>query len=215
MPHAVSDEWTVEAARQSKLGANITPPPRLTLGERFIPDACADLWIARGLLCDKIEDAGLAEAQISAVWSMVYDTPHWQAWKDYYSSNTTKARRGVRSQHFRSHEQLKFSIRSALQYLPFISDGTILAASLPTCSPPKAVANGTSAGCRLTQTPTWFDISTAASSKIRLLSHWKLFRLPMSTDDSQWKTDILPTFNSHAIESQLGHVDTSSDVIAS
>jgi hypothetical protein len=80
---------------------------------------------------------------------------------------------GATVERFRSFDELRYSLRSAWQYVPYwrtiyiVSDG---------------------------QVPDWID---RADERIRFVDHREIFSDP----------SVLPTFNSHAIESQLHHID--------
>lgn len=148
-------------------------------------------------------------------------------------ANDTEERQeevGTGDTHFRSFDEIRFSIRSVVQNLPYVKKMTLLATTLPSVPPPAPEEfNDTDAfsaqlGCRVAQTPDWMDHNSVKlspygnevnDSRLEILSHWEQFD-SQTTDQEEtlaWKHSVLPTFNSHSIESQLYNLPSPSETV--
>lgn len=203
---------------------------RKTAGETTFTQACADQWISRGTLCDELlgnsRNGTLPEAVVDFAWTFVEDSNHWVSWKDYYATGQRryKAEQGTRTKNFRSHDQLRYGIRSVIKNAPFMRKASLLSASLPIAGPPESqdleshlfeqTLEGT-ASCRIMQAPFWLNASLAVlpSSRIQLVSHWDAFSTSLTHSITNWRTNTLPVFNSHAIESQLANIADNAETL--
>lgn len=81
------------------------PPLRMLPSQKQMSQACADLWIARGELCDRIQQGmrQMEETTIDVVWTFLDDNEHWKTWKDAYvrSDLGYDRTRGTRTKNFR------------------------------------------------------------------------------------------------------------------
>lgn len=198
--------------------------------------ACADLWISQGILCEDLkvadgQDSIIGDSEIDVAWSFVEPTEHWLKWKAAYANETEgQEDNGTGAKLFRSFDEIRYSIRSVVQNLPFVKKMTLLATSLPSLPPPKPEgldsldSFSTQLGCRVAQTPDWLNYeSTKLSpsgnsnnhSRLEVLSHWDQFDSQSSDTEAtlQWKHSVLPTFNSHSIESQLYNLPSPSETV--
>lgn len=197
--------------------------------------ACADLWISQGILCEDLQvvdnqESIIGDSEVDVAWSFVEPTPYWLQWKAAYANETDgQEDKGTGAKHFRSFDEIRYSIRSVVQNLPFVKKMTLLATSLPSLPPPSGGLNDSDAfsaqlGCRVAQTPEWLNhesvkLSPFANdnnhSRLEVLSHWEQFD-PQTSDQEatlQWKHSVLPTFNSHSIESQLYNLPSPSETV--
>lgn len=192
-----------------------------TGSQRLMSLQCADQWISKGVLCaelltdlNKPVQADL-EAPIDVVWTFVQNTPYFQAWKDEFARKTqlSNPSQGGRARNFRDLGQLKYSMRSVSQNMPFARTGSVLSTSLPCSLPNEATAPSEAVDpnrpCYKMQVPPWYNLtSEGPSSKIRFIAHWDVFSSSLKD-----RITTLPTFNSHAIESQLINVPGLSDTL--
>jgi hypothetical protein len=60
---------------------------------------------------------------------------------------------------------------------------------------------------RIGQMPTWLDPQNTCSTHLRVHHHWEIFKMRMrgvvEPEAAAWRNNILPTFNSIGIETQL------------
>jgi len=192
--------------------------------------ACADMWISQGELCPSIlaGETPVGDTSVDVVWTFIEPTEHWQKWEEAYSSEKAEeAGHGTGAKHFRSFDEIRYSIRSVTKYMPFAEKmfllGTSLSSTLP--QPTDTLADAVEAGhaqdCRLTQVPEWMDTDSIVTrdhevdSKLELVSYWDLFDVSSQSAQATkaWKNRVLPTFNSHSIESQLSHLPSTSETI--
>lgn len=200
--------------------------------------ACADLWISSGELCADLyantTDASIiGDSEVDVAWSFVEPTSYWRTWKAAYANETEgEEEAGTGATHFRSFDEIRYSVRSVVQNLPFVKKMTLLATSLPSLPPPPQGFNDTNVtnafsaelGCRVAQTPDWLDHNSVRltpfanandDSRLEILSHWEQFD-SQSIDQEEtlaWKHSVLPTFNSHSIESQLYNLPAPSETV--
>ncbi|KAJ7144500.1 hypothetical protein C8R44DRAFT_760014 [Mycena epipterygia] len=131
---------------------------------------------------------------------------------------------------FREHDELRYSFRAALDAtvswpnsgwhivsadVPHPNAHNIAPAHAPThendTNAPRAELNGRR---RLGLVPQWLEPQCAANSGIKLHHDTQIFRLTGApgteltpADASDWLGRVIPSFNSHAVESQLAHLD--------
>lgn len=195
---------------------------------------CADLWISRGELCqellaDKEGESVIGDSDIDVAWSFVEPTPFWRKWKAAYANETEDEEIGSGANHFRSFDEIRYSIRSVVSNLPFVKKMTLLATSLPSVPPEKSSLDdldrfSSEVGCRVAQMPEWMDHDSVQltpygndniQSRFSVLSHWEQFD-SQTVDQEEtlaWKHSVLPTFNSHSIESQLYNLPLPSETV--
>lgn len=117
-------------------------------------------------------------AEVDVVYTWVDDTdPWWQARKQralttLTGEDTSFHTSAISDSRFKSHDELRYSLRSLEMYANWVRNIYIVTAG---------------------QTPKWLDLS---NPRIRIVSHEEIFG----------QRGKLPTFNSHAIESQLHHI---------
>lgn len=141
-----------------------------------------DTWVDAGSRAGHVVDVGAlphifdVNVPIDVVYTWVDGSdPQWRAAK-----RDAVVRRGgspgtddsVDAARFRSHDELKFSLRSLEVYAPWVRHIHIVTAG---------------------QRPEWLNVD---HPRIRLVDHRDIFSDP----------EVLPVFNSHAIESQLHHI---------
>lgn len=200
--------------------------------------ACAELWISKGELCSEVivKQGGrsvIGDTEVDVAWSFVEPTPFWAKWKAAYenaANGNQEAIVGTGTLHFRSFDEIRYSIRSVVQNLPFVKKLTLLASTLPSVNPPASTSlNDTdefsaTMGCRVAQTPDWLDHDTVRlspygnennNSRLEVLSHWEQFDSQNENQEETlaWKHSVLPTFNSHSIESQLYNLPAPSETV--
>jgi len=192
--------------------------------------ACADLWISQGQLCSSIlsGETPVGDTSVDVVWTFIEPTEHWQKWEEVYSREKTgEAGDGTGAKHFRSFDEIRYSIRSVTKNMPFAQKmfllGTSLSSTLP--QPNDTLAEAIEAGhlqsCRLTQVPEWMNTDSVATrdndvdSKLELVSYWDLFDVSSRSaqEAKAWKEQVLPTFDSQSIESQMSHLPSTSETI--
>ncbi|WP_165989585.1 stealth family protein [Streptomyces sp. YIM 98790] len=121
---------------------------------------------------------------IDAVYTWVDGTdPEWLRRRARHSGETYHAE-AANAARYVSHDELRYSLRSLHQYAPWVRHVYLQYA--PWVRHVYLVTDD--------QTPSWLDTSHPG---ITVVGHREIFR-----DHS-----LLPTFNSHAIESQLHHID--------
>lgn len=218
----------------------VTKRPLQTLvSQRGMSQRCTDLWISAGELCAELT-AGASEAdsislrnvlqdqEVDVVWTSVEPSEHWRKWEQAYKNETVGEEiQGTGVSHFRSYDEIRYSIRSVVQNLPFVRKHTLLSSSLPSSLPPANMSDlekTQNCRCRASQVPDWLNISavnvqpgpkSTADTKMNVLSHWQLFDTRESDVEKlrERKHAILPTFNSHAIESQLYAIPEAAETV--
>ncbi|KAF7368693.1 hypothetical protein MVEN_00193800 [Mycena venus] len=190
-----------------------------------ISDACLEKWVSTGLWQDPCRHSMVQESEIDLVyvWVNGSDPLHRKARQALLNATkyTTKEAR------FREHDELRYSLRAARNATASWPNSTwhIITADVPEPTPNTATNNNNTLAPpdqtrRLGLVPQWLDIECAfygcpdAAPPIRLLHDTQLFRLtgrPGATlkaaDAIDWFGKILPSFNSHAVEAQLPHLD--------
>ncbi|KAJ7879583.1 hypothetical protein B0H14DRAFT_2709332 [Mycena olivaceomarginata] len=178
-----------------------------------IPDACLDTWISSGRWRGSCIRVPVEESPIDLVyiWVNGSDVYHSESRHDLLVSlqhSTSNAR-------FRQHDELRYSLRSAFKNTKSWKHSVwhIVTADVPD---PDAFDDAQ----RLGLVPQWLDLETAwAGGKngeppVYLYHDSELFRLtslpghsPTIDQVDKWRSNVLPTFNSMAVESQLPHLD--------
>ncbi|GAA6038989.1 hypothetical protein JCM8097_000143 [Rhodosporidiobolus ruineniae] len=192
------------------------------------PD-CADLLVSAGELCEELEGAlsGSKAPEVDLLWTWTNGSDallrRWKA--EITSTLPGRVRPGVAAvrerqtaRHFREHDELRYSIRSALRAFASssLSKIRLLTTDLPanvlysdTLDPlPASLSENSSslvASSRVGQLPTWLDRSLSAGRHppFAVTHHSSIF------DDST----LLPTFNSLSIESQFPNLDGLSEFL--
>lgn len=201
-------------------------PLEPTFAQRALSQSCTDLWISKGQLCEEAKATkALPDVETDVVWTFVEPTDHWRIWKAAYKgvketgAEETAQQQAEKLVHFRSYDEIRYSVRSVAKNLPFMRKKILLATSL---SEPLPHENATVASfseykpkqCRVAQIPEWLSAQNSSmqpnedagvDDELQVLPHWELFDGRSESPDAMHaaKAAILPTFNSHAIESQL------------
>ncbi|KAF9027189.1 hypothetical protein BDZ89DRAFT_1160874 [Hymenopellis radicata] len=166
-----------------------------------LSDACLEHWVADGRWEGPCKNQVVDEAVIDLVYTWVNgsDPLHEQARASYNEVPSTNAAR------FRDHNELRYSLRAAAKATETWKNSAwhIITADFAHPRDPES---------RLGQIPQWLDMdrpSRRGEPKIHLHHHSQLFQPVNSTADAaiSWKANMLPTFNSYAIESQLPNLD--------
>ncbi|KAJ7747945.1 hypothetical protein DFH07DRAFT_574174 [Mycena maculata] len=188
---------------------------------KSISDECLDRWVATGQWEAPCTENMVDDAMIDLVYTWVNgsDPLHEKARMELEGAtnyNPAEAR-------FREHDELRYSLRAAHDATAGWLD-TIVHIVTPDVPHPDTetqdALNTTSADQRrLGLVPQWLDIRRAFNGSdgeppIILHHDSQVFRLtgrPGATltpaDATDWLGKVLPSFNSHAIESQLAHLD--------
>ncbi|KAJ6594466.1 hypothetical protein B0H19DRAFT_62557 [Mycena capillaripes] len=178
-----------------------------------IPDACLDQWVSFGRWRGSCIRVPVEESPIDLVyiWVNGSDVYHSEARTDLLASlnHSTKNAR------FRQHDELRYSLRSAFQNTKSWKHSVwhLITADVPD---PDAFDDAQ----RLGLVPQWVDINSAwaggenGEPPLYLYHDSELFRLtslpghsPTIEEVDKWRNNVLPTFNSMAVESQLPHLD--------
>ena len=224
-PFDSSRDWPLQEA---------APDFSPSLAERvFGADDCAVAWVARGELCGGVRAAVQAERRewLDVVWTWVGASERLALWRSAMSGGERPDEMPERRQigaapamaeayHFREHGELQASMRGAYAFLPpeAVRAFTLVSTDLPT-------ADGLTRS-RVGQIPHWLKNVDAIS----VIHHFSIFKIARSTlasrraayaDDPEalasaarvWRAAVLPTFDSLAIESQLGHINSTSEVM--
>ncbi|GAA6004454.1 hypothetical protein JCM10207_000733 [Rhodosporidiobolus poonsookiae] len=191
--------------------------------ERLSP-RCAEMWVAEGRLCEELEGAfdGDKAPQIGLLYTWTNGSDVLlRRWKAEITSGLSgrirPGREAVRekltSNHFREHDELRYSIRSALRaFKPSaLSSLRLVTTDLPANSlysdllaPVEAPLNYTPLveSSRIGQQPTWLSSDTAhRTPPLEVVHHTDLFD----------RSVALPTFNSLSIESQFPQLQPTSE----
>ncbi|KAJ7638322.1 hypothetical protein FB45DRAFT_399046 [Roridomyces roridus] len=172
-----------------------TAQPTLT---QLLP--CIDEWIARGQACKSGSNN-----KMDVLWTWVNGSePILVDTRRQLEASKPKGVRpavfvGSRSTHFRTHDEMLYSMRSVLTALPTHLVGQYILLSAD-------VAAEDTEELRLGSVPTWLNVDSA----VRILHHSDVFRKPAvsETEARHWKDGIVPSFNSLAIESQIANVES-------
>ncbi|KAJ7097451.1 hypothetical protein C8R44DRAFT_889358 [Mycena epipterygia] len=179
-----------------------------------ISDACLDQWVSTGkweapCAANMVQDAVI---DLVYVWVNGSDTLHQQARAALTGlRNYTVENKEAR---FREHDELRYSLRAARAATARwpISAWHIVTADVPH---PNAYYTPDHQR-RLGLVPQWLDIecTSATEPPIHLHHDTQIFRLTgrpgdalTAADATDWLGKVIPSFNSHAVESQLPHLD--------
>ena len=146
----------------TRIPASAFEPATVTVRERPLPSVSA---FDRSFVYD-------VEFPVDVVYTWVDGSdPTWLAARAAAGKPVDDA--AAHNARFRDREELRYSLRSVEQYLPWVRTIFLVTAG---------------------QSPSWLD---TGNPRIRVVDHREIFR----------DASVLPTFNSHAIESQLHHID--------
>lgn len=208
--------WRVVNTTSSALAPhNATERPTLT--ETFFTPECADAWIATGTLCDQIAKGKLTQEMQNALkLSVVYtwvngSDSRLNAWKkavvNGHRTAITAGKKipGDATRHFREHDELVHSLRSVMDSLRLeeVEDFHLVTTDLPLRDANGLLVDQT----RIGQVPTWLNLQKHCPFRLHVHHHWDLFKMRKQNvtepQAEKWRQNILPTFNSIGIESQL------------
>ncbi|CAK5275855.1 unnamed protein product [Mycena citricolor] len=213
-------ELVVKSPSAAPKGWHIFEPPtsliaRPSVAERTLSQTlpCIDSWVAHGMQCNHTTEEN---AGVDILWTWVNSSEPLLAATRQRSVETGLAKHrdgpvygskkgdflGARESHFRSHGELRHSMRSVLTSL---DRGSVRNLHLLTADIPSDIA-----GLRLGSTPDWLDLSAG----VRVVHHSEVFRVPESSLGiwgkermaRAWRDEHVPSFNSLAIESQFGNM---------
>ncbi|KAJ7208651.1 hypothetical protein GGX14DRAFT_521572 [Mycena pura] len=184
-----------------------------------IPLACLDHWVATGRWEAPCLHGMAREAQIDLVYVWVNGSDPLHA----ESRSALRAATGYASAEarFREHDELRYSLRAARRATRGWVDSTWHVVSADVADPRASADVSAEAGTgvdvgrqRLGLVPQWLDIECAANRSAALSENTQLFRLTgdpgvelQADDAAAWLDKVVPSFNSHAIESQLANLD--------
>ncbi|KAK7005951.1 hypothetical protein R3P38DRAFT_1724630 [Favolaschia claudopus] len=205
----VYDSFTRPPAAEAMADTSIRP----IRSHARIPDACLDEWISSGRWRGHCARLSIEESPIDLVyiWVNGSDVYHAEARRDLLESLKFEAPNA----RFRQHDELRYSLRSA-----FKNTGTwnhsvwhIITADVPD---PDSLDDSQ----RLGLVPQWLDVERAwaggenGEPPVYLYHDSELFKLtslpgrtPTLDEVDKWRNNVLPTFNSMAVESQLPQLD--------
>ncbi|GAA5891182.1 hypothetical protein JCM6882_006448 [Rhodosporidiobolus microsporus] len=185
-----------------------------------LPLACADLLLAEGQLCDDARGSFAREPSVDLLWTWTNGSdPLLRRWRAEVTTSLSgrvkpgkaKVQKKLTARHFREHDELRYSIRSALS--AFVPPALRKIHLLTTDLPPNVLLSDLIDGNNITETvessrigqvPSWLDRSSAgATPALETPHHSALF------EDSL----ALPTFNSLSIESQFPHLDAAGEFV--
>ncbi|KAJ7042165.1 hypothetical protein C8F04DRAFT_1295066, partial [Mycena alexandri] len=181
-------------------------------------EECMDAWVSTGLWQEPCRYSMVQESQIDLVyvWVNGSDALHQKARKELLSATNYK----TKDARFREHDELRYSLRSVRNATATWPNSTwhIITADVPEPNVNDTVLDTSR---RLGLVPQWLDIECAfhgnpdGQPPIRLQHDSQLFRLTgrpgvtlKAANASNWLGKILPSFNSHAVESQLPQLDS-------
>nr|GAT44275.1 predicted protein [Mycena chlorophos] len=208
----VYDPFTRPSAAEAIANTTIRP----ILAHSRIPDACLDEWVAHGRWRGPCIRVPLEESQIDLVYNWVNgsDPYHAQARTELLAAmNYT-----TRDARFRQHDELRYSLRSAFKNLKPWRNSVwhVITADVPDPAAPPEDAEFE----RIGLVPQWMDIDEAwagganGEPPVYLYHDSQIFRMtaqpgrtPSIQEVEQWRSTVLPTFNSMAVESQIAHLD--------
>ncbi|KAF7305892.1 hypothetical protein HMN09_00743400 [Mycena chlorophos] len=208
----VYDPFTRPSAAEAIANTTIRP----ILAHSRIPDACLDEWVAHGRWRGPCIRVPLEESSIDLVYNWVNgsDPYHAQARTELLAAmNYT-----TRDARFRQHDELRYSLRSAFKNLKSWRNSVwhVITADVPDPAAPPEDAEFE----RIGLVPQWMDIDEAwagganGEPPVYLYHDSQIFRMtaqpgrtPSIQEVEQWRSTVLPTFNSMAVESQIPHLD--------
>ncbi|KAJ7267659.1 hypothetical protein B0H12DRAFT_1229947 [Mycena haematopus] len=178
-----------------------------------IPDTCLDQWVSFGRWRASCIHVPVEESTIDLVyiWVNGSDVYHSEARQDLLDT----LKYSTKNARFRQHDELRYSLRSAFKNTKSWKDSVwhIVTADVPD---PDAFDDAQ----RLGLVPQWLDLESAWAGgeneepPVYLYHDSELFRLttlpghtPTIDQVDRWRNNVLPTFNSMAVESQLPHLN--------
>ncbi|KAH0404395.1 hypothetical protein KCU89_g1170, partial [Aureobasidium melanogenum] len=174
-------------------------------------DSCAEKWVVHHQWGHECAGTDLSEGlKVDGVWAWVNgsDPTQIQTRRQY---KPTEAMRMDAAHRFSEHNELLYSIRSALSSLGSESMQRlhILASAYPHPNGSINVMTG--------QVPNWLDKEEALTSKSRIVLHYDAdYFSPIeslenssspSSELQDWRKAVIPSFNSLALESQIHNID--------
>ncbi|GAA5869721.1 hypothetical protein JCM1840_000570 [Sporobolomyces johnsonii] len=247
-------------------------PLRPTLSTAAFPSSsCIELYVSTGELCGELLGRWGDEAQqpqVDVIWTWVNgSSPELlTSWREAVSEEigqkrwVKRAKRGLSGlarrvlggevvKHFRDHDELRFSLRSALSsFSPSqLSTLHLVVGDTPSFppwfDPYHALSHSNDSAdyytsTRYAQIPHWIDLPSIEFSepnlrslpgvepRLRVHPHSELFKTAAWIEEdpqanatepegesrrrhaAEWQGTVLPSFNSLAIESQLGNLET-------
>ncbi|BGP29032.1 hypothetical protein JCM10296v2_000768 [Rhodotorula toruloides] len=211
-------------------------PLEHTLSTEGWTPGCLERYIASGVFCDDLNGRWTDKLlKLDVIWTWVNGSSadlmtNWRnrvaaaaGWRKWLR-RAVQAGAAAVVKHFREHDELRYSIRSAIEAIPDSSLSTLhlVVGDTPAYSPfapPALDAAPPANATRFAQIPHWLDLPkielsepalTARSSRKPSLvvhPHSELFKSSQFDDDeaqgAEWRTSVVPSFNSLAIESQL------------
>ncbi|KAJ7616620.1 hypothetical protein FB45DRAFT_934589 [Roridomyces roridus] len=182
-----------------------------------LSDECVEQWIAKGAWGGACR---VEESKIDLIYTWVNgsDPLHRKARKAAVDAQVRKgSMKKPREARFREHDELRYSLRSIRKATALWKQTAIHLVSADV--DPKDTSNSNT---RLGLLPQWFNLnftpprSDNGAPPVYLHHDSELFRLipngpgrPSVEAIHEWRNKTLPTFNSHAIESQLPNLDPS------
>ncbi|GAA5826985.1 hypothetical protein JCM11251_002195 [Rhodosporidiobolus azoricus] len=179
---------------------------------------CADTLVVDGRLCDEAGGTFAGQDAVDLLWTWTNGSdPLLRRWRAEATTTLpgkvrpggAKVREKLTARHFRDHDELRYSLRSALS--AFVPSALRKIHLVTTDLPSNALLSDLIDGNNLTQTvqssrvgqvPVWLNRSPAsANPALEVLHHTAIF------EDSS----SLPTFNSLSIESQFPHLDATGE----
>ncbi|KAJ7171253.1 hypothetical protein C8R46DRAFT_1190647 [Mycena filopes] len=204
------------------------PMVRPIKAHRALSEECMDTWVSTGLWQEPCRHSMVGDSQIDLVyvWVNGSDALHQKARKELLEATGYK----TKDARFREHDELRYSLRSVRNATATWPNSTwhIITADVPVPAEPSPNINLNNTAPhddsrrRLGLVPQWLDIECAfhgspdghGQPPIRLQHDSQLFRFTgppgvalKPADASRWLGKILPSFNSHAVESQLPQLD--------
>ncbi|KAF9018521.1 hypothetical protein BDZ89DRAFT_343800 [Hymenopellis radicata] len=176
-----------------------------------ISDECLEQWVGKGRWEGSCTTQNVADAIIDLVYVWVNGSNplHEKERAKYLEATGGKPK----NSRFREHDELRFSLRASTKATESWNKSVwhIITADVPHPRDPER---------RLGLVPQWLDFNATIArsednhSSIYLHHDSQLFRLINTTDAPltpeaavDWRDSVLPTFNSHSIESQLPNLD--------
>lgn len=215
---ASQTEWeTFEASSSPYIKALGVYEAQSTNSERMVNTPCLESWIKEGELCMDLRCENPTncpmEPRLDFVWSWTNGTSkhiedrRLESWR--FSENAVRQQIGaLASRHFRSFDELRFSIRSVQAALPHtLGKIHILSTDLPSKDD-----NRMRYGLR----PDWLD-STNGDGRVQMQYPWNTYKtsaLANAEEAERWRATSLPTFQSHSVESTLPFLNNISDTWA-
>ncbi|KPV78309.1 uncharacterized protein RHOBADRAFT_50790 [Rhodotorula graminis WP1] len=197
--------YTPQEGREVRDGDLVSWAERVEAG-------CADEWVEEGRLC---ELGGSGHEQVDLVWTWTNGSdPLLRRWRAEVTGTLAgRVRPGVArvrdrkaSHHFREHDELRYSLRSAVQAFEPRALGKLhlVSTDLPANTLLSDILDNVPVGnitpvveaARVGQVPSWLNRSAIPREQLEVHHHSSFFE----------DTADLPTFNSLSIESQLPNI---------